>query len=246
MIPDAQIFIPTWDGDLAWLECCLKSIKKYWHSRWPTIIMADTGCRGKMPETPWSMHDVRFVDNWSDGRRDEVYLKMIADTIVDPSVELILYMDSDCLFTTGSCTSDFCVDGRPMVKMMSYRDAYRKWPQHRPAFDGYKRAVFECLNIGSEYEYMQVQPFLFFKDTVSKVRKTIETKKGQPLKDVMMRYASNQFSEFNLFGAYAHEQEDDRYCFLTPEDWGAPRVKQWHSWSQSPESERAEIDRILA
>jgi hypothetical protein len=159
--------------------------------------------------------------------------------------ETILYMDSDCLFTKPSCTRDFCIDGRPMVKMRSYHDVFAIWPQSRWAYQGYKRAVWECLGIGSEYEYMQVQPFLYFKDTVAKVRTAIESRSGKPLKDVMCRYPSETFSEFNFFGAYAHEQEDDRYCFLTPEVWGEPRMRQFQSRPQTPDSERAEIDRIL-
>ena len=243
MIPPAQIFIPTYEGDLKWLEVSLRSIDKYWTSPFKPIIAADNGCRGKIPEEG---RDIRYIFRWSDGRRDQVNLKMIADSIVNPEAKTILYMDSDCLFTRPSCTEDFCLDGRAMIKMMSYRDAYGKWPQYRHVFDGYKRAVWECINVGTEYEYMQVQPFLFYKDTVARVRHEIETRNCKHLKEVMLRYPSNTFSEFNFFGAYAHDQEDDRYCFLTPENWGEPRVRQFHSWTSSPDSEREEIDRILS
>jgi hypothetical protein len=242
MIPPAQIFIPTYEGDLKWLEVCLRSIDKFWTSPFKPIIAADNGCRGKISE---SGRDIRYIFRWSDGRRDQVYLKMIADTMVDDNAETILFMDSDCLFTKPSCTADFCVNDRPMVKMMSYEDVYAKYPQHAQVFQGYKRAVFECLNIGSAYEYMQVQPFLFFKDTVKEVRHEIEVRNCKPLQEVMVLYMSNMFSEFNFFGAYAHDQEDDRYCFLTPEHWGEARMRQFHSYTQSPESEKEEIDRIL-
>lgn len=242
MIPPAQIFIPTYEKDLGWLEFSIRSIEKFWTSPFTPIIVADEDCLGKLSE---SGLDVRYVKHWSDGRRDQVYLKMMADTFVDAAAETILFMDSDCLFTKTSVTDDFCIDGRPMVKMMSYNDACAKWPHHREAYDGYKRSVWECLQIGSVYEYMQVQPFLFFKDTVANVREEIERIRGCPLKNVAERFHSSHFSEFNLFGAYAHEQEDDRYCFLTPENWGEPRVRQFDGWGGSPDSSRPEIESIL-
>jgi hypothetical protein len=188
---------------------------------------------------------VRYVFKWSDGRRDQVYLKMIADTMVDDNAETILFLDSDCLFTKPSTTSDFCKEDRPMIKMESYQKLYAKYPEYVSVLQAYKRAVWECLNVGTAYEYMRVQPFLFFKDTVREVRHEIELYNRKPLKEVMLRYPSNTFSEFNFFGAYAHDQEDDRYCFLTPENWGEPRVRQFHSWTTSPESEKEEIDKIL-
>ena len=223
----------------------MKSIDKYWASPFEPIIIADAGCENYLRVADTCGYDVRFVQRWSDGRRDQVYLKMMADTMVDPPAETILYMDSDCLFTKHSETSDFCVDGRPMIKMRSYHDACSIWPGCRATYQGYRHAVWECLDIGTEWEYMQVQPFLFFKDTVKKVREEIETRNGQSLKEVMRRYPSNTFSEFNFFGAYAHSLEDDRYDFLSPDKWGEPRMRQFQSRPETPDSERVEIERIL-
>lgn len=242
MIPQAQIFIPTFEGDLKWLDVCLRSIDKYWTSPFAPIIAADNGCRGKIRD---SGRDIRYVFRWSDGRRDQVYLKMMADTMVDTEAETILFMDSDCLFTKPSCTDDFCRHGLPMIKMMSYQKLYAMYPEHASILQAYKRSIWECLNVGTAYEYMRVQPFLFFKDTVTDVRIEIELRSCKTLQEVMVRYPSNTFSEFNFFGAYAHDQEDDRYCFLTPENWGESRVRQFHSWTSSPDSEKEEIDRIL-
>ncbi len=250
MISDAQIFTPTCINDLKWLECALFSIKKYWTSKYPPIILANEDCQGKMPPIVQELRcDVRYVRLWSDGRRDQVYLKMLADQDVDVTAEVILYMDSDCLFTMPTTTQDFCDEqDRPFVRMMPYETLLAKNLSStvRWSYEGYRTAVNNVLGHRPDFEYMQMQPFLYFKDTVYKTRLHIEGRMQKSLKEVMTRYHSAHFSEFNFFGAFASFHQPQHYHFLLPEEWGTARMRWFHSWTQSPDSERAEINRILA
>lgn len=250
MIADAQIFIPTFSRDLAWLECCLRSIRKYWRSSFPCVIWANVDCRGRLPNLVEELQcKVRFVESWSDGRRDQIYSKMMTDTFEEITSSLVLFVDSDCLFTMPTVTADLCTpEGKPFVSTKTYEEilALNLQETERWAYHGYQNAVQDVLTGRPVVnEYMQVQPFLYYKSTIEKTRSLIEGRMRKTLQTVSTSYHSSQFSEFNFFGACAQFYEPERYDFLPPPEWPERRIRVYHSWSMSPDSERASVEEIL-
>lgn len=252
----AQLFIVTYARDLDWLAVSLRSIAKYWTSGLPPLIVANKDSMGKLPGAVHALGcTVHWVDLWSDGRRDQIYLKMIADTLVSPEAEAVLFLDSDCLFTRPVTPDLLCdPEGRPFIRMRSYASALAEGINGRRlneieawSYRGYADVVRETLTGSSpRYEYMQAMPYLFYTETVRRTREAILRRTGKSLKEVMLGYHSSLFSEFNLFGAYAHLFAPERYCFLLPEEYGPKCVREFHSWTQTPAGERAEIERLLA
>ena len=213
---NAQLFIVTYAKDLDWLTESLRSVAKYWRSRFPPVLVANTDCRGKLPPLVEQLScTVHWVDLWSDGRRDQIYAKMQADLLTSLDAPRVLFLDSDCLFSQP-VTPDLLCDAadRPFVRMRSYTSALTEGINGRIlnetenwSYRGYADVVREVL-LGHPptYEYMQAMPYLFDRETIRLTRETIERRMQKPLKEVMLGYHSSLFSEFNLFGAYAHFQ----------------------------------------
>jgi hypothetical protein len=217
---NAQLFIVTYAKDLDWLAVSLRSVAKYWKSEYPPLIVANIDSWGKLPRIVRELNArVHWVDLWSDGRRDQVYVKMHADDYIAPEADSVLYLDSDCLFSRPVDPS-LLVDpsGRPYVRMRSYASALDEGINGRRlneienwSYRGYRDVIREILTGESPvYEYMQAMPYLYYKDTVRRTREAIEKRCGKRLKEVMFDYHSSLFSEFNLFGAYAARYEPER------------------------------------
>lgn len=251
---DAQIFIVTCERDLGWLQVCLLSVAKYWTSAYPPIVVADDRCHGKMPPEAMPCR-IYYVSQWSDGRRDQVVWKMMADTFVDGPA--IFYLDSDCMLTEHCSAESFLVEGKCAVYCKSYASILSRdrgeFLSNRSVYEGYRRVVAECLRAESTFEFMQCFPFMFVSETIREVRERIEEVRGEPLRKVACMYPSHHFSEFNLFGAYVNAAMDPRYRFILPKNdalhpflaYGPTKIKQFDGAHTSVESNREAIDQIL-
>lgn len=257
---DAQLFIRTWEADLDWLRVCLKSAAKYWRSDLVPVIVATPQCFTPHPTSPIfkigpaeRLHaSVHIEEKSSDQRRGANYIGMHADTYCVKSVEeddkMILITDSDCLFTR-ECGADHMVTAfNP--KILIYGQDYESLlstanPQDHNCFTWYKRVVNEVLGIDPPAEYMRRHPFMFHASTIRNCRNFIRAKHRKPLILVMQQYHSGYFSEFNLISAYALRYEPDRYDYCPIDNAGPPFIRQFHSWSQTPQGCADEIRKIL-
>ena len=88
---------------------------------------------------------------------------------------------------------------------------------------------------------------MFYRSTLEGFRKEITLRMKVPLRELMERYHSGYFSEFNLLSAYALKFQPDLYTFVDVADAPPPFVRQFHSWSQSPDTIEVsrEIKQIL-
>lgn len=248
---DAQLFIRTWERDLDWLKVCLQSVKMFWKSSLGTTIVATPACKGILSGTGFKellesvKADVHYEPQNSDTRRGSVHIGLNMDKYTD--ADMVCNIDSDCVFTRPSNTMDFTKNGAPIIWMESFQELYRTRPGDSYAWDGYRMTIKDCLGYDSDLEFMQRHPFLYYTSSIWEVRNEIENRAGVPLIKVMERYASNLFSEFNLTGAYEHmRRKENKYYFMFKNELhGEERVHQFHSWSQTPESKRSEIERYL-
>lgn len=235
---DAQLFIRTWENDLPWLRTCLDSVDRYWKSDFKPVIVATPECfhgvppKFNIPDHGSSLH---FEEKWNDQRRGSVYIGVHADIYCDQ--DPILFTDSDCMFTRNCSADDMVKDG----KICLYGDPYaslmlRANPPDHNCFTWYRRISIEVLGIDPEAEYMRRHPFLFHKSTIQGLRLEMLSRMKVPLRELMERYHSGYFSEFNLLSAYALKHEPDLYTFVDVAVAPAPFVRQFHSWSESPTS----------
>jgi len=251
-VMDAQIFICTWAQDLNWLKYALLSIRKYWKSSYPPFILATQDCHGRIPiEAEQIGALVRYEGQWGDHHLGQQYEKLIADTRV--CARYILFMDSDCLFTRNSCAADFASqDGRPFIHGELYEGLLKTAnASDLPCFKAYRENVNRLSGFYPDYEYVRLQPFMFHADSLTRFRDFVHARNpGRHLGIVMTDYFSWHFSEFNQLGAWCHRFEPELYDFIVIDDpeigrQPSARMRQFHSWSQTPESMWQEVSTIL-
>jgi hypothetical protein len=235
---DAQLFIRTWEGDLPWLRSCLRSVDRYWKSNFKPVIVATPECFHGIPamfNIPDHGAYLHCEPKWDDQRRGSVFIGLNADRYTDANT--IIFTDSDCMFTR-SCSADdmikdgkICLYGNPYAKLMIIANP----PDHN-CFTWYRRVCIEVLGIDPQAEYMRRHPFMFLRSTLEGFRNEAFERMKVPLRDLMERYHSGYFSEFNLLSAYALKHQPELYTFVDVSDAPPPFVRQFHSWSESPTS----------
>lgn len=247
MVNDAQLLIRTWFQDLGWLQVCLQSVAKYWSSEFPPVIIATPECQGHMPSEAEELGcTVFFEPQWEDHRRGQCWLVFHADQFTDPKAAAIIFTDSDCLFNRPSSARSFCDSaGRPSIVYQRYTPLLEsaEAPDHN-CYVNYRLFVTEVLGLYPACEYMRAHPFLFYRSTIQNCREHVEARADRTLKQIMEVWHSGYSSEFNLLGAYAFFFEEPEYDFVLKGEH-CPRIRQFHSYTQNPWSERAEINLIL-
>jgi hypothetical protein len=135
------------------------------------------------------------------------------------SADYILYMDSDCIVELPTDVNDYIIDGKPAI----YYTPYDK------AGDAicWKKPTEEFMGHTIEYEFMRRLPLIYHRSTIETVEK---------LKPNIEHYIMNQenFSEFNVIGAWAFENHRDLYRFLNTDESEPerPLARQFHSYTE--------------
>lgn len=132
-MPRVEILIVSYLGDRDWLVHCLNSVRKF--------CAGFSGVTVLVPEVEQAefasfrdTHGVRLAcyDRQPDSvlwHLDHQRMKSRADVIC-PEADLILHVDSDCVFTEPATPDDYCLGGRPVhvVKPYStFRSALPPW-----------------------------------------------------------------------------------------------------------------------
>lgn len=234
---DTQLLILTWHQDLNWLNACLRSVEQYWRSSRPPFIVMTPECEKLMPKVVSELGcQIKYVRQDGDARFGQQYLKMIADTYV--TAEAILYTDSDCMFTKPCSAEDFCMDSKPMIITERYDNILPTATENdRGSLSGYRNATKTLINYYPEHEFMRRHPFFFLRESVTNMRKCIERNAGTSLDICLRQFHSAMMSEFNFLGAYCYHYEHDRYAFVDISSAPPPLIRQFHSWSQSPNTQ---------
>jgi hypothetical protein len=85
VVNDAQLLIRTWGQDLDWLKVCLQSVRKFWSSKFPPVIIATLQCEGHLPDEVEELGcSVFFEPQRPDHRRGQCWLVCHADKFTDP------------------------------------------------------------------------------------------------------------------------------------------------------------------
>lgn len=225
------IFIKTWKKDLPWLRYCLRSIEKYVTGHDEVVIVADDDCREL--ET-WTTCDPRviYVPIHHNGYVFQQIIKLRAAEYT--TCDLLLYVDSDCVFNKPTTPESFLVERKPLLLKTRYdlvgeaicwkaiTEGVVGWPLH--------------------YEYMRRLPFVFWRSTVDSFREW-----KPELISYLYRKTDRVFSEFNALGAYADRFEQHRYSIRDTADYlPESRLLQFWSWGGLTPEIRQQIEEVLA
>ncbi len=193
------IFIKTYINDLEWLKHCLKSIGKY-ASGFKIVIVADEDCRKIVDSWNLTSEKVYYVRPSYEGYLFQQEIKLRAFEYID--TDLVMFVDSDCIFTDFVTPEFYMRDGKPRMLMTPYEDI--------PEVLFWKEITDKAIQYDVEFEFMRCQPLVYHTSTLVNLWKE-HSEHFMPL----LKSAKNrQFSEFNLMGAYAYKYENQHYSFI--------------------------------
>ncbi len=232
-----DIYIRTYKGDLEWLKYCLRSIGKFATGFNQVIIC--------IPETQrhlidsWNLTSEKIITCKDYGNRD--YLGQQVSKLYswrDTDADFILFMDSDCIFTRPVRPEDYFKDGKPII----YKTDYSK------VGDAicWKAVTEKFIGFPLQFEYMRQMPLVYRRDTLYNL---CAGSFGENFETMILQQPANQFSEFNLIGAYAEAFEPENYEFIetdlatTSRFESNPLIQYW-SWG-GIDSKREEIENYL-
>lgn len=230
------IFIKTWKDDLPWLQYCLRSINKFvGEDVSEIVVVADDDCREILN---WDIHGskrdikVAFIEKKPNGYIYQQIVKLHADQYA--TSDILLFVDSDCIFTHPFQLSDLFRDGKPILYKTDY-----KWTGDAICW---KAITEQHLGWEVQYEYMRRMPMIIRRQTLNNFQdmfpKVIHELLHMDVRD---------FSEFNALGAYIEKFESDDYAIIDTTDaqLPAPPLIQFWSWGGITEEMRVQIEEVL-
>lgn len=236
------IFIRTCKKDIEWIPYCLKSIEKYGKGFDETVLI----CPDHEKEAFQHFKGVRlsYVEHYENDHLGQQLDKIEAWRRVANG--LVVFMDSDCLFTHPVTPESFFLDGKVFVPKTPYNDPLvsdaRCWQKPTQGFLGWP----------VRFEYMHRFPLVYWSSTLKNFHDWFVRTRKTPLRDavlsvpVLPHYRFGAFSEFNVIGAWAEVHEGERYRFIDRTKDPVPErvVRQFWTWG-GVEPVKQEIEEIL-
>ncbi len=227
----SSIFIKTWDGDLEWLQYCLKSIKKYVTGFDEIVIAADNSCFGKVKALVTEDVKVYPVVNWDNGYIQQQWVKINADMYCES--EYILFVDSDCVFHTPCTPESFMRDGKAILLKTEYGNL--------GGGEVWQSVTSAAVGWGVDYEYMRRLPAMYRSDSLSNFRDMFPKLYGY-----LRGVTDKNYSEFNAIGAFIDRFEQPKYYVSDTKVWMQPTVaRQFWSWGGITPEVLTEIEGYL-
>ncbi len=228
-----EILIATWSKDIEYLKFNLRSIQKFASGFEGTTLLvaqqetplfdpiaSEFGCR------------VATYDRVADAARWHLQHqaeKCRAD-IHCPEADLILFTDSDCVFTEAVTPEDYLVDGRPVLLMEEFS---------RLTGNPWKPTVDAALGIDAKYELMRRHPAVHWRAMFMPFRAKVEMIHKKLFEDYVTGTKPNfpwGYSEFVSLGAYVHDSAiwSEKYHFIDVACQPRPKDKLMQFWSHAP------------
>ena len=199
--PDVSIFIRTYEGDFAWLDYCLRSIRLHL-AGWSEVVVCVP--RGQEAGLRPLLTTERLVtcEPFADDYVGQQVSKLLAHR--HARGKFVLFVDSDVVFRKGASVEDYFRDGRPVIRKERYDEL------SFPAARCWQPIVEELFGVRPEWEYMRNGGVMAFdRETLLRFEERfpdIEAyAKGRPYRS---------FTEFNYLGFFAEQTHPGLYRFV--------------------------------
>jgi hypothetical protein len=223
-----DIFIRSYAGDFAWLEYCLKSIKKYGHGFDKVHIVVPSNDAGSVPVQGTEV--VHLTTDRTDGYMAQQLTKLHADEFCQ--AEYVLHVDSDCIFFKDFSPLDFFLDGKPIMLHEKFETIWNAITEQH-------------LGWRDDHEYMRRLPIIYPRWMYLAFRQWMKKKHAMSVDDYVIRQNNRNFSEFNTFGQWAKRLYKDSFTWMEPKD--VPKYcEQFWSWGGITPEIKEKIKIILA
>ncbi len=226
-----EILIVSFSKDRDWLLHCLNSVRKFCEGFSGTTVLVPEVERNEFASFARS-HGVRLA--CYDRQRDPILwhldhqrMKSRADEVC-PDADLILHVDSDCVFTERASPDDYLLRGRPVHVVKPYASFKSALPPWRACTEA-------AVGWAVHHETMCRLPILHWRDLYSALRTRVETVHGRPFDEYVLSCAPTfpwGFSEFNALGQLAlSEPWRHRYHIVDKSVETPPPSKLRQFWS---------------
>jgi hypothetical protein len=244
---DAQVFTYVTEKDLAWLNCSLRSVQRFWNSSFPPIIIATASCRNSLPRV---VSEVKARVFFEPPGMDKLLGKALAHLNADCYVntDLVLFLDPECLFIQPCSAQCFTDDGIPVIFTETWENIlYRSPCTLQNILHLCRDIINEFFDIVMANDYEMRIPVIFNRHSIRKARKAIQKETHRPIEETLAGIYSEYLRPFNILGAFCEKFENGSYHWEHISTAPAPFVRKFSATSQDPTCGRdlAEVTRIL-
>lgn len=233
-----SIFIRSYAGDFEWLKYALRSIQKFCSGFGQTVIVIPEEDEAALKAFGLTREIVYAVPQiGKDGYLVQQVDKLNADRYC--SSDLILYFDSDCVFTEPATPESFMRDGKPEMLITPYSTLPPDFP--------WRKVTERALGFPCEFETMRRIPLIFPADLLHSIRGYFESHHGKTLANYIMTRPYREFSEFNVMGAWSLKFAPDRIRWLDTTKEELPRkvATQFWSWGGITPEVRVQLEEAV-
>lgn len=135
-----------------------------------------------------------------------------------PDADLILHLDSDCLFVAPVSPADYIHDNKPIM----YRELFSNFQQH-PHRVKWQKCVLDATGILPDYETMVRHPSVHWNYTYLRTRERIKQHTGMDFDQYILSCQNEYpqtFAEYPTLGAVAILDFPKDYCWIDYNDGG--------------------------
>ena len=252
-IPKTEIFIVSYAKDFAYLEYCLRSIKKFAagfsgvtvlvpskdvHALRTIVgqigienVRSISGYEWRGRGMLWHMAQVCRADEWC------------------PHADYIAHFDADCIFTKPVTPNTFWQLGKPLLRY----EPFATLAQRHPGVLNWKVATENALPFNIADEFMRGLPHIYGRTTYAKTRELVEQKTKRPFNDYIKSCKNEYpqtFCEYVTLGSVARQYFADDYtlCDLSRDanpDRSPYPVQQFWSHRAPDEPQEVCVDGIM-
>lgn len=233
---NTHILIFSYPHDIPYLEYCLRSYDKFC-----TGFTGVTVAVAKGDETAFDELAKKHVFNiiTYDAPADKKFGHIVhqgekckADYFVPPGTDLVLFTDSDCIWTAPVTPETYMKDGLPVLLIERY-DSIKGCPWQKP--------TSEILGRPVDYETMRRHPAVHWVEMFQDLRREVERIHSKEFMEFILTRKPDfpwGLSEFNLMGSYILNSDwAAKYQFIDltggkPHPESSKYLMQF--WSRSP------------
>lgn len=233
------LFIRSYQGDIQWLKYALQSLHKF-ASGWDEIVIV-------VPEPQKPLFDqlnltvekLKTCPTYPNDYIGQQLTKLQAYNYTD--ADLITFWDSDVIAHAPTSPADYVKENKPVL--------YKTHYDHLKTDQGYlwKQRTEQAFGHPVEYEYMRRLPLTYHASTLKDLETYFRATHRKNYQQYTESIQGNDFSEFNLVGAYVQRFETHKYHLLDTDHTVLPPLKarQFWSWSKLTPAEETEINTMI-
>ena len=244
---NTDIFIVSIGRHFPYLDYALRSIRKFatgFHGVHICIPEQDMEALTHLPgwmgnnDGSWAIHTFR---EWPEkGMLHHMYFEMIAPEFC-PQSDLILHMDSDCLFTEPVTPDAYMMNGKPVLLYADYN-----WLEKQQAnLKMWQTAVRNALGWVPNFEFMRRHPAVHYHGVYAKAKECIEAHTGKSMADYILSCRNDfpqTFAEYPLLGEIAWRFFHHQYHWIDQQSEPWPHNPMRQAWShRTPTEEDAKL-----